>query len=60
MAEHSLADYYRAIAAAVQGGDVHAVPGLLTLMALDGFGHEAEETRRRMVTTLAVINGEPT
>lgn len=44
-----LADYYAAITAALDAGDIKAVPGLLVLMAGDGYGHEAEQLRRELV-----------
>lgn len=38
---------------AIRAEDVKAVPGLLTLMASDGYGHEAESLRRDMVELIA-------
>ena len=54
MSKHSLAQYYAAVSAALRAEDVEDVPGLLVLMAADGYGHEAEELRRQMVLVSAV------
>lgn len=48
MNKHPLTNYYAAISAAIRAHDLEAVPGLLVRMALDGYGHEAEELRRQM------------
>ena len=56
MAQRPLANYYAAVSAALRANDIEAVPGLLALMALDGYGHEAEELRRQM---LLVAKGDP-
>lgn len=58
MSKHSLAQYYAAASAALRAKDVEAVPGLLVLMAADGYGHEAEELRRQMVLVSAVSSDE--
>ncbi len=60
MSEHSLADWYAALGAAIRANDMDAVPGLLTLMALDGFGHEAEQWRRDTLAAMTVLNAEGT
>jgi hypothetical protein len=46
----TLADWHESLAKAVHDRAFDAVPGLLVLMAIDGYGHEAEEARRQMVT----------
>ena len=45
MSRHSLAQYYAAVSAALRAEDMEVTPGLLVLMAADGYGHEAEELR---------------
>jgi len=52
VSEHSEAQWYAAVSAALRANDVEAVPHLLVLMALDGYGHEAEALRR-LVALLA-------
>ena len=49
MSEHTEAQWNAAVSAALRANDVEAVPHLLVLMALDGYGHEAESLRRLMV-----------
>ncbi len=49
MSKHTEAQWNAAVSAALQADDVEAVPHLLVLMALDGYGHEAESLRRSMV-----------
>lgn len=56
MSKHSEAQWYAAVSAAIQAGDFEAVPGLLVLMALDGYGHEAETLRRTTVAALDVLS----
>lgn len=56
-AQRPLPVYYAAISAALNADDVQAVPGLLTLMALDGHGHEAE-TLRRLMSAAAAMTGD--
>lgn len=50
MSGYTEAQWYGAVSAALRVNDIEAVPGLLVLMTLDGFGHEAEALRRLMVT----------
>lgn len=45
----TLEQWHESIAAALRDGAVDAVPGILVLMARDGWGHEAEQTRREML-----------
>lgn len=54
-----LANYYAAVSAALTAHDVAAVPGLLTLMALDGYGDEAEELRRMMLLVASTTDATP-
>lgn len=54
MSRTPLADWYAAIGRALTDGEVKAVPVLLVSMASDGYGHEAEDLRRRL---LAVARG---
>ena len=49
MSEHTLADWHEAIRHCLADQNVQAVGPLLILMALDGYGHEAEEARRAMI-----------
>lgn len=49
MADYPLASYYAAVSAALRAEDIEAIPGLLVLMAADGYGHEAEELRRQLI-----------
>lgn len=56
MSKHLLADWYAALGAAIRAEDVQAVPGLLVLMALDGYGHEAEQWRRETSMALSVAS----
>ncbi len=49
MADYPLASYYAAVSAALRAEDIEAIPGLLVLMAADGYGHEAEELRRQLL-----------
>lgn len=58
MSKHSLAQYYAAVSAALRATDMEAIPGLLVLMAADGYGHEAEELRRMMALLPAVSSDE--
>lgn len=58
MSRHSLAQYYAAVSAALRAEDMEVTPGLLVLMAADGYGHEAEELRRTMVLVSAVSSDE--
>jgi hypothetical protein len=44
----TLEQWHESIANALRDGAVDAVPGILVLMARDGWGHEAEQTRREM------------
>lgn len=53
MAERPLWHYYAAVSAALRAKDTEVVPGLLIRMALDGYGHEAEELRRQMLTVMS-------
>lgn len=55
MSEHTEAQWNAAISAALRADDIKAVPGLLVLMALDGYGHEAESLRRLMLTAPAPV-----
>jgi len=57
MSAHALENWYAALGAAIRAEDVEAVPGLLVLMALDGYGHEAEQWRRDTSMALAVVKG---
>lgn len=43
-----------AIVSALADHNVKAVPGLLIAMSADGFGHEAEQWRRRMLDGCAI------
>lgn len=54
MHERPLAAYYAAVSAALRAHDTEAVPGLLILMAADGYGHEAEELRRDLLLVAKV------
>jgi hypothetical protein len=45
----TLEQWHESIAEALRDGAVDAVPGILVLMARDGWGHEAEQTRREML-----------
>lgn len=58
MSKHSLAQYYAAVSAALRAEDMEAIPGLLVLMAADGYGYEAEELRRQMDLLSAVSSDE--
>ena len=50
---HTLAQYHAAITSAIRAEDIKAIPGLLVMMASDGYGHEAEVLRRDMLTVIA-------
>lgn len=54
MSDRPLAQYYAAIAEAVKASDFDAVPGLLVIMASDGYAHEAETLRREIQVALDV------
>lgn len=54
MGKHTEAQWNAAISAALRADDVEAVPHLLVLMALDGYGHEAESLRRLLVSVTGV------
>jgi hypothetical protein len=49
--EHAatLEQWHGALAKAIRDQAIGAVPGILVRMARDGWGHEAEEARRRML-----------
>ena len=49
---HDLAQYHAAINSAIRAEDVKAVPGLLVMMASDGYGHEAESLRRDLLLVI--------
>lgn len=52
MSKHTEAQWNTAISAALRAEDIAAVPHLLALMALDGYGHEAESLRRLMLSVV--------
>lgn len=54
MPERPLAAYYAAVSAALRADDTEAIPGLLIVMAVDGYGHEAEELRRELLLAAKV------
>jgi hypothetical protein len=58
MSKHTEAQWNGAISAALQANDIEAVPHLLVLMALDGYGHEAESLRRTMTLLTRPIPSE--
>jgi hypothetical protein len=47
------AQWVEVLAEAIDAGEVKAVPGILVAMALDGYGHEAEEARRQILAATA-------
>lgn len=49
-----LANYYAAVSAALEAGDLQAIPGLLGLMAVDGYAREADELRAFMLLAASV------
>ena len=55
--KHSHEQWESSISRAIHAGRIDLVPGLLTLMALDGYGHEAESLRRAMTATLRLMAG---
>jgi hypothetical protein len=48
MPKYTEAQWNAAISAALRADDIEVIPQLLVLMALDGYGHEAESLRRAM------------
>lgn len=56
MSRATLEQWHAALADAIRDGFPQAVPGILVRMALDGYGHEAEEARRRMVAASAAMD----
>ena len=57
MSKHTEAEWNAALSAAIRADDLQAIPGLLVLMSLDGYGHEAESWRRHMLATLKIAQG---
>jgi hypothetical protein len=56
----TLEQWHAALAKAIRDRAIGAVPGILVRMALDGWGHEAEEARRQMLAATDVareLNG---
>jgi hypothetical protein len=49
----TLQQWYAALAKAIRDRAIDAVPVILVHMALDGWGHEAEEARRQMLAAAA-------
>lgn len=49
MADYPLDSYYAGVSAALRAHDIEAIPGLLKLMVLDGYGDAAEELRRYLM-----------
>ncbi len=45
----SLEQWHEVVSEVIADGNVEAVPGILVYMALDGWGHEAEELRRTLI-----------